>query len=60
MESYLIILICHISHRAKFRQGKFKVARHWPRGSGLDFGSDDSGLIPGLPSPRVGPLMARR
>ena len=32
----------------------------WRRGSGLDFGSDDSGSIPRLPSPRVGPLMARR
>ena len=32
----------------------------WRRGSGLDFGSEDPGSIPGLPSPRVGPLMARR
>ena len=32
----------------------------WRRGSGLDCGSDDPSLIPGLPSPRVGPLMARR
>ena len=32
----------------------------WRRGSGLDFGSEDPGAIPGLPSPRVGPLMARR
>ena len=32
----------------------------WRRGSGLDFGSDDPGSIPCLPSPRVGPLMARR
>ena len=29
-------------------------------GSGLDFGSEDPGSIPRLPSPRVGPLMARR
>ena len=26
----------------------------WRRGSGLDFGSEDSGSIPRLPSPRVG------
>ena len=32
----------------------------WRRGSGLDFGSEDPGSIPGLPSPRVGPPMARR
>ena len=32
----------------------------WCRGSGLDCGSDDLGLIPGIPSPCVGPLMARR
>ena len=32
----------------------------WCRGSGLDFGSEDPGLIPGLPSPHVGPLMVRR
>ena len=32
----------------------------WRRGSGLDFGSGDPGSIPRLPSPRVGPLMARR
>ena len=32
----------------------------WRRGSGLDFGSEDPGSIPCLPSPRVGPLMARR
>ena len=31
----------------------------WRRGSGLDFGSDDPGSSPGLPSPRVGPLMTR-
>ena len=30
------------------------------RGSGLDCGSEDPGSIPGLPSPRVGLLMARR
>ena len=29
-------------------------------GSGLDFGLEDPGSIPRLPSPRVGPLMARR
>ena len=27
----------------------------WRRGSGLDFGSEDPGLIPRLPSPRGGP-----
>ena len=32
----------------------------WRRGSGLDFGSEDPVSITGLPSPRVGPLMARR
>ena len=32
----------------------------WRRGRGLDFGSEDPGSIPCLPSPRVGPLMARR
>ena len=32
----------------------------WRRGSGLDCGSDDPGSIPGIPSPRVGPLMAKR
>ena len=32
----------------------------WRRGSGLDFGSEDPGSIPRLPSPRVNPLMARR
>ena len=31
----------------------------WCRDSGLDFGSEDPGSIPRLPSPRVGPLMAR-
>ena len=30
------------------------------RGSGLDCGSEDPGSIPGIPSPRVGPLMDRR
>ena len=30
------------------------------QGSGLDCGSEDPGSIPGIPSPRVGPLMARR
>ena len=32
----------------------------WCRGSGLDCGSGDLGSIPGVPSPRVGPPMARR
>ena len=32
----------------------------WRRGSGLDCGSEDPGSIPGLTSPPVGPLMARR
>ena len=32
----------------------------WRRGSGLDCTSEDPGSIPGLPSPPVGPLMARR
>ena len=32
----------------------------WRRGSGLDFGSEEPCSILGLPSPRVGPLMARR
>ena len=32
----------------------------WRRGSGLDFGSEDPGSISRLPSPRVGPLVARR
>ena len=32
----------------------------WCRGSGLDCGSEDPGSIPSLPSPRVGPLMARK
>ena len=32
----------------------------WRRGSGLDFGLEDPDSIPRLPSPRVGPLMARR
>ena len=31
----------------------------WRRGSGLDCWSDDPGSIPGMPSPCVGPLMAR-
>ena len=31
----------------------------WRRGSELDFGSEDPGSIPCLPSPRVGPLMAK-
>ena len=30
------------------------------QGSGLDCGSEDPGSIPDIPSPRVGPLMARR
>ena len=30
------------------------------RGSGLDCGSDNPGLIPGITSPHMGPLMARR
>ena len=32
----------------------------WRIGSGLDCGLEDSGSIPGIPSPPVGPLMARR
>ena len=32
----------------------------WRRGSGLDFGSEDPGSIPRLPSPRLDPPMARR
>ena len=32
----------------------------WCRGSGLVCGSKDPGSIPGIPSPRVGPLMVRR
>ena len=32
----------------------------WRRGSGLDCGSGDQDSVPGLPSPLVGPLMARR
>ena len=32
----------------------------WHRGSGQDCRSDNPSLIPGLPSPHVGPLMARR
>ena len=32
----------------------------WRRGSGLDCGSEDPGSIPGIPSPHMGPLMARR
>ena len=32
----------------------------WRRGSGLDCGSEDPGLIPSIPSPRVDPLMAKR
>ena len=32
----------------------------WRRGSGLDCGSEDPGSIPGIPSPGVGPPMARR
>ena len=32
----------------------------WRRGNGLDCGSEDPGLIPGLPSQPVGLLMARR
>ena len=34
--------------------------QRWRRGSRLDCESDDPGLNPGLPLPRVGPLMARR
>ena len=30
------------------------------RGSGLDCGSEDPSSISGIPSPRMGPLMARR
>ena len=30
------------------------------KGSGLDCGSEDPGLIPSIPSPLVGPPMARR
>ena len=32
----------------------------WCRGCGLDWGSGDSGSIPGKPSPRVDTLMVRR
>ena len=32
----------------------------WRRGSGMECGSEDPGSTPGVPSPRVGPLMARR
>ena len=38
---------------------KLSCPPRWPRGSGLDFRSEDPGSIPGIPSPRVGPLMAR-
>ena len=31
----------------------------WRRGSGLDYGARDPSSIPGIPSPRVGHLMAR-
>ena len=33
---------------------KRKRPPRWRRGSGLDFGSEDPGSIPRLPSPRVG------
>ena len=39
---------------------QLKCPPRWRRGSGLDFGSEDPGSIPRLPSRRVGPLMARR
>ena len=38
----------------------FNSPPRWRRGSGLDFGSEYPGSIPRLPSPRVGPLTARR
>ena len=39
---------------------KITCPPRWRRGSRLDFGSEDPGSIPRLPSPRVGPLVARR
>ena len=36
------------------------IPSHLRRGSGLDCGSGDLVLIPGTPSPRLGPLMVRR
>ena len=37
-----------------------KARRDGAEVAGWDFGSGDPGSIPRLPSPRVGPLMARR
>ena len=49
---YLRSLCSHIHH--------ITCPPRWRRGSGLDCGSEDPVSIPGIPSPRVGPLMARR
>ena len=39
-------------HHKQFISNHWSLPR-WRRGSGLDFGSDDPGSIPGLPSPLV-------
>ena len=55
--------ICEILSRSHKRVNSLssnKMARRSGRGSGLDCGSYDPGLIPGIPAPCVGPLMARR
>ena len=56
ISSFLSLRLTMCSHTYTCTSGPPR----WRRGSGLDFGSEDPGSIPRLPSPRVGPLMARR
>ena len=50
---YCYSILCHNNYR-------LCCPPRWRRGSGLDFGSEDPGSIPGLPSLCAGPLKARR
>ena len=52
--------VAHFHINIMFHVSNSDSPPRWRRGSGLDFGSEDPGSIPRLPSPRVGPLMARR
>ena len=57
MKSSLFLVLVN-THNNHFYM-KLSMPR-WRRGSWLDCGSGDLGSIPGIPLPRVGPLMARR
>ena len=55
----IVIYIPYIEDKETFNSFCKSLPR-WRRGSRLDCGWADPGLNPGLPSPQVGPLMARR